>query len=104
MRIVTVLAVLVAAATATAGVAVASVNDRLDASDEVARVLRKRDASFHYVAGCRNTSKTTFTCTWKGTSSRGVSADGRARVRKLSEHKYRATIMSFHRHKDTFDR
>lgn len=85
------------ASLAAAPVARAGITDELKASDEVERVLEKRDKHLSYVANCRQISSRRFTCTWIGSSSSGSFATGRASVTKMSRYKFKARITSFHR-------
>lgn len=93
-KLIAIPATLVALAGITAPAAQAGIGWELDAADQVERVLEHRDHRYTYVASCRSTSRTTFTCSWSGFKSRGV-ANGRATVRKVNRYTYRARITSF---------
>jgi hypothetical protein len=90
-------ATLVALAGFHAPAAHAGIGWELDAADQVERTLEHRDHKFTYVASCRSTSRTTFTCQWNGFTRGGDFANGRASVRKINRYTYRAHITSFHR-------
>ena len=97
LRTVTATAALLCCTAIAAPIAHAGITDEINAADEVERVLEKRDKHLSYLADCRQTGRTTFTCSWFGTSKGGDMANGRASVRKLSRYKYRARITSFRR-------
>jgi hypothetical protein len=85
------------ALTGIAAPAQAGIGWELDAADQVESVLEHRDHRFTYVASCRSTSRTTFTCQWSGFTRGGDLASGRATARRVNRYRYSARITSFHR-------
>ena len=87
-------AVLCLAGAAGASAAQAGVIDRLNAADEVERVLAHRYPGWSWLASCRQLSRVSFTCSFTGYNRSDDFADGRASARKLGGERFKARILS----------